>query len=145
MIQTDVLKVVSCPYYPIQQGKDVESNKVIGIFVVLYTEAKDSQVLVPQNVVALKVTTARPYTKAFVPVNNSTILMYGDKVSDFSFRKESYVLCSHFNVLPLNNCTVLGELSIEDSIKILDKVSEFSSIMIHQCYDNLQFKAQNKG
>jgi hypothetical protein len=136
------LKVVSCPYYPMQAG-NVKVNKVTGIFVVLYAECDDDNVLIPQNVVALKVTTSRPYTSMFVQVDNSTKLTLNGGSSEFTFRKESYILASHLNTLPASNCTVLGELSIQDSTKVLSMVSTFYSKVVGQSCNGLVKKALN--
>lgn len=116
------LKVVACPYYPMQPGNGIV-NKVTGIFVVVYSEFDDNSVIIPQNVLALKVTTSRPYTSMFVAVNDSTSLTLDGKKAEFAFRKESFILGSHLNTLPACNCTVLGELSLEDSSKVLSMLS----------------------
>lgn len=134
------LKVISCPYYPMQAG-NVKVNKVTGIFVVLYAECDDSGVVIPQNVVALKVTTSRPYTGMFVQVNDTTQLTLNGVKADFSFRRESFILGSHLNTLPVSNCTVLGELSIQDSTKVLSMVSNFYGKVVEQSCNSLVKKA----
>ena len=140
MNKVSALKVVACPYYPMQAG-DVKVNKVTGIFVVLYAEQEDENVLIPQNVVALKVTTSRPYTSLFVQVDNNTELTLDGSPSEFVFRKESYILGSHLNTLPSSNCTLLGELSIKDSSKVLSMVSTFHNKVVGQSCISINKKA----
>lgn len=140
MNKVSALKVVACPYYPMQAG-DVKVNKVTGIFVVLYAEQEDENVLIPQNVVALKVTTSRPYTSLFVQVDNNTELTLDGSPSEFVFRKESYILGSHLNTLPYSNCTLLGELSIKDSSKVLSMVSTFHNKVVGQSCISINKKA----
>lgn len=141
MNKVSALKVVACPYYPMQAG-DIKVNRVTGIFVVLYAEHDDDSVLIPQNVVALKVTTSRPYTSMFVQVDNSTKLTFNGGPSDFTFRKESYILGSHLNTLPYSNCTLLGELSIKDSSRVLSMISTFQSKVIGQSCSSINHKAE---
>lgn len=140
MNKVSALKVVACPYYPMQAG-DIKVNKVTGIFVVLYTEQEDESVLIPQNVVALKVTTSRPYTSMFVQVDNTTELTLDGEPAEFTFRRESYILGSHLNTLPSSSCTLLGELSIKDSAKVLSMVSTFHNKVIGQSCISINNKA----
>lgn len=125
------LKVVFCNYYPMTV-RDVESSKVKGIFVVLYSEEDDPNCVVPQNVVALKVTTSRPYSSMYVKVDDTTELISVSESDTFTFRKESYILGNHILTLPIANCVVLGELNTKDSAKVISMVSDLFGKIINQ-------------
>lgn len=125
------LKVVTCPYFPI--SNDASSTKTSGLFVVIYSEEDDAECIIPQNVIALKITSSRPYIGKHIRVGAQTTLTYNGEESHFKFNRESYILCSHFTVLPINQCIVLGVLDKELSAKIISMVSSFNSDIINQC------------
>lgn len=132
-------KVVNCPYFPMS-SKDETCKKTIGLFVVIYNEEEDVNCVVPQNVIALKITTSKPYTSLYHKFSSKTVLTYEGKQSYFSFNKECYVLGTHFITLPTKDCVVVGELSLKDSAAIARIISDSFNKISKQCVDMMSCK-----
>ena len=123
------------PYaFNVVKGKypDLDGTPSLGLFVVIYTEEKDSDIHYNKNVVGLKLT-SKPL---FLDKYSYALSQYRNKFLD----KDSWVQCNKPHVLDIDKCTIIGQIDLGTRMALYRRFKEFLIESDNQMLDSIPVK-----
>lgn len=110
----------------------LDGTPSLGLFVVIYTEEKDSDIHYNKNIVGLKLT-SKPL---FLDKYSYALPQYRNKFLD----KDSWVQCNKPHVLDIDECTVIGQIDLGTRMALYRRFKEFLIESDNQMLDFIPVK-----
>lgn len=122
----DIYDIVTSPYI------DINGNHKVGLFLVIYTEQKDSNDYNHKNVTGLKITSRDLYANMY------RVLVTQQDIPEL--RSDSYIYTNKPSTLLLANCRFVAKLPAKLSELVRDRLNVYLSQVSNQITDSLILK-----